>query len=349
MLLIFPENVLPKSFKRLFLRLILRVHETGKEIGMETEKNSAEIGYMKRLSRPVGPVDVVLDTDAYNEIDDLYALAYMIRSNDRLNVKGIMAAPFYSPASMGRTRQNSSAKEGMEQSYLAIRKLLSVMGETELKDHVFKGAEKNLPDEQTPVDCQAVREIIRLAREHTPEEPLYVVGIAVLTDIASAILLAPDITDKMVVVWLGGHGKEWQSCSDFNAVQDIAAARVVFGCGVAAVQLPCNGVVSEFRISRVELEYYMRGKSKLSDYLLDVSFAFMEQREKKKDWSKPLWDVTAVAWLLDEKFMEDRYEHSPVFEYDNCYGVDLRRHFIKYVYHTNRDILFEDMFAKLAK
>ena len=46
-----------------------------KEIGMETEKNSAEIGYMKRLSRPVGPVDVVLDTDAYNEIDDLYALA----------------------------------------------------------------------------------------------------------------------------------------------------------------------------------------------------------------------------------------------------------------------------------
>ena len=93
----------------------------------------------------------------------------------------------------------------------------------------------------------------------------------------------------------------------------------------------------------------MRGKSKLSDYLLDVSFAFMEQRDKKKDWSKPLWDVTAVAWLLDEKFMEDRYEHSPVFEYDNCYGVDLRRHFIKYVYHINRDILFEDMFAKLAK
>ena len=316
---------------------------------MEKEKNSDGIGYMKRLRRPIGQIDVVLDTDAYNEIDDLYALAYMIRSSDRLNVKGIMAAPFYSPASMGRTRQNSSAKEGMEQSYLAIQELLSVMEETELKDHVFKGAERKLPDEQTPVDCPAAREIIRLAREHTPENPLYVVGIAVLTDIASALLIAPDIIDKIVVVWLGGHGKEWQSCKDFNAVQDIAAARVVFGCGVAVVQLPCNGVVSEFRISRVELEYYMRGKSKLSDYLLDVSFAFMEQREKKKDWSKPLWDVTAVAWLLDEKFMEDRYEYSPVFEYDNCYGVDLRRHFIKYVYHINRDILFEDMFEKLAK
>lgn len=124
---------------------------------MEKEKNSDGIGYMKRLRRPIGQIDVVLDTDAYNEIDDLYALAYMIRSSDRLNVKGIMAAPFYSPASMGRTRQNSSAKEGMEQSYLAIQELLSVMEETELKDHVFKGAERKLPDEQTPVDCPAAR------------------------------------------------------------------------------------------------------------------------------------------------------------------------------------------------
>ena len=94
------------------------------------------------------------------------------------------------------------------------------------------------------------REIIRLAREHTPENPLYVVGIAVLTDIASALLIAPDIIDKIVVVWLGGHGKEWQSCKDFNAVQDIAAARVVFGCGVAVVQLPlqrCCVRISHFQ------------------------------------------------------------------------------------------------------
>ena len=67
---------------------------------MEKEKNSDGIGYMKRLRRPIGQIDVVLDTDAYNEIDDLYALAYMIRSSDRLNVKGIMAAPFYSPAGL---------------------------------------------------------------------------------------------------------------------------------------------------------------------------------------------------------------------------------------------------------
>ena len=29
-----------------------------------------------RLRRPEGPVDMVLDTDTYNEVDDQYAIAY---------------------------------------------------------------------------------------------------------------------------------------------------------------------------------------------------------------------------------------------------------------------------------
>lgn len=45
--------------------------------------------YMKNLTSPTGMVDVVLDTDAYNEIDDQFAISYMIRYTERLNVKGI--------------------------------------------------------------------------------------------------------------------------------------------------------------------------------------------------------------------------------------------------------------------
>ncbi|MDY6343140.1 MAG: hypothetical protein SPL79_02465 [Sphaerochaetaceae bacterium] len=32
------------------------------------------------LRRPAGPVDAVIDTDTYNEIDDQYALAYLVKS-----------------------------------------------------------------------------------------------------------------------------------------------------------------------------------------------------------------------------------------------------------------------------
>ena len=34
---------------------------------------------LKNLAAPVGPVDVVLDTDAYNEIDDQFAICCFLK------------------------------------------------------------------------------------------------------------------------------------------------------------------------------------------------------------------------------------------------------------------------------
>ena len=47
------------------------------------------------LDWPAGRVDAVLDTDAFNEVDDQFAIAYMLRSSDKINTKGIYAAPFF--------------------------------------------------------------------------------------------------------------------------------------------------------------------------------------------------------------------------------------------------------------
>ena len=50
---------------------------------------------IKNLSVPSDKIDVVLDTDAYNEIDDQFAIAYMLKSKEKLNTKAIYAAPLY--------------------------------------------------------------------------------------------------------------------------------------------------------------------------------------------------------------------------------------------------------------
>ena len=49
---------------------------------------------IKNLSVPQGRVDVLLDTDAYNEIDDQFAISYLLKSKEKLNTKAIYAAPF---------------------------------------------------------------------------------------------------------------------------------------------------------------------------------------------------------------------------------------------------------------
>ena len=39
---------------------------------------------IKNLQRPNRKVDVVLDTDTYNEIDDQFALSYLLRYGEKL-------------------------------------------------------------------------------------------------------------------------------------------------------------------------------------------------------------------------------------------------------------------------
>ena len=54
-----------------------------------------ELSILRRLQVPDRPVDAVLDTDTYNEIDDQFALAYMIRSEERIHIKRDPCCPVF--------------------------------------------------------------------------------------------------------------------------------------------------------------------------------------------------------------------------------------------------------------
>ena len=297
------------------------------------------ITLIKKLERPASKIDVILDTDAYNEIDDQFAIAYMLGNRDKLNVKAFYAAPFHNGKSSG-------PKDGMEKSYDEIKKVLSLIGGTEGIE-VYKGSEKYLDDDKTPVISPAAEHLAKFAENYDPENPLYVVAIGAISNIASAILINPKIIDHIVVVWLGGNAMHWHDTKEFNLYQDVAAARVIFGSGVPFVHLPCMGVVSSFTISEAELKYWLLGKNKISDYLAKNTIEEASSYADGKPWTRVIWDVTAVAWLIDGRFFCERLERSPIPEYDGFYAYDSRRHFMKYIYHIHRDALVEDLFNKL--
>ena len=309
-----------------------------KQYALLTEEQN--LALIRRLRKPEGRIEVVMDTDTYNEIDDQFALSYLARSDEKADVKAIYAAPFYNSNSTG-------PEDGMLKSYDEILHLLTLLGREDLKKVVYHGSTDYLPDEDTPRISDAVQDLADRAMQHTTEEPLYVVATGAITNVASAILLRPEIIDRIVIVWLGGTAIHWPHNREFNLMQDVAAARIVFGCGVPLVQLPCAGVVSSFTISGPELIHHLKGQNPLCDYL--ASYTIQEKASPYPTWTRPIWDVTAVGWLLDGPFMEDKLIHSPIPEYDDRYAFDDRRHFIKYVYHINRDALMADLFAKLRK
>ncbi len=294
------------------------------------------------LEKPDHPVDVVIDTDTFNEIDDQFALAYLIKSGDKLRLKAIYAAPFFN-------NKSKSPEDGMLKSYDEIMNILTLMEQEDLKPFVYRGSRMYLKDEGTPVESEAARDLAVRAMEYTAENPLYVIAIGAITNVASALLMAPEIRDRMVLIWLGGNALEWPHNREFNLYQDVAGARVVFGCGVPLVQLPCMGVVSAFRTTGPELEHHLRGKNKLCDYLVNVTTEEALACGGNSAWSRPIWDVTAVAWLLDGSFMQDRLEHAPIPEYDHRYSFSRDTHLYKYVYYIDRDRLFEALFKKLGE
>ncbi len=296
---------------------------------------------LKNSAVPEGKIDVVLDTDTYNEIDDQFALAYLLRSDDKLDTKAIYAAPFFN-------QHSESPADGMEKSYEEIKKVLSLMGE---ERRVFKGSDRYLPDESTPVPSPAAEDLIERARLYSPEKPLYVVAIGAITNVASALIKAPEIAENIVIVWLGGNARHYHDTKEFNMQQDIAAARVVMNSGAPFVQLPCMGIVSTFTVSAPELEYWLKDKNPLADYLARNTIKEAEAYASGKPWTRVIWDVTAVAWLINDKnrFMLSRIEKTRLPSYDHHYeekdtGTDMR-----YVYHIWRDRLMEDLVNKLLK
>ena len=153
---------------------------------------------IRRLEPVQGRVDAVLDTDAFNEIDDQFALAYLLAYPERVNLLAVTAAPFFN-------ERSTSPEDGMLKSYDEIIKVARLCGRNDAKELAYLGARNYLPDENTPVDSPAARRIAELALRHGADEPLYVVAIGAITNVASALLMEPAINNRIVVVWLGGH------------------------------------------------------------------------------------------------------------------------------------------------
>lgn len=299
----------------------------------------SEAQRLANLECPTGPVDVVIDSDAYNEIDDQFAIAYAIHAPEKIRLQGLYAAPFYNERSSG-------PRDGMEKSYMEIHRLLKLCG----KEYpVFRGSEDYLEDEQHPVLSDAARDLAERAMRYTPEKPLYVVAIGAITNVASALLLKREIAERMVVVWLGGNALHWKDNTEFNCRQDVAAARVVMNSGVPLVLLPCMGVVSAFTTTGPELVYWLRGKGVLCDDLIDHTIAEAEKYAKGKVWSRVIWDVTAVGWLMNDqhRLMLDRLVPTPIPEYDHHYAQDPTRPLCRMVEHIHRDALLSDLFRHI--
>lgn len=354
-------------------------------------QNFPKISEAKRkalLEPPTGPVRVVIDTDCANEIDDQFALAWALLSQDILKIEGIYAEPYSFgiyrdgliktrdlladkkdiPLELKRfvgwiERLNAQGRhpedipfctpeEGMEESYQEILTVLEKMNMTG-EQKVFRGSPKYLERYDQPVESEAVDHLIE--RALASDEILYVLAIGVLTNVASALLKAPEIADRIVVIWTAGYptGTPIYNTS-FNMEQDMLSSKLLFDSGVPLVYLPGFYMGAQLRLSLAEMETYFKSKGAIGDYLyhLYTHNPLHPQRGIEGHYGRTwvIWDLINIAWLLDQRWVPSHLLATPSLGDDQFWHNDGKNNFLmREAYEIDRDSIFRDFFAKLER
>ena len=350
--------------------------------------------YRSRLALPPAAPRIVIDTDAANEIDDQFALAWALLSPQQLRLEAVYACPFsfdHLRREMIRARNardnpgNASAADlellhqhgarlehaqrqgwvletldlapfnppdvGMQRSYDEILTVFDKCG-VDVGARVHRGSTGYLRSLDAPLHSAAAEHLVQLALAAPDDDRLYVVAIGCLTNVACALLIAPEIAERIVVVWTAGYPSHApQPNFAFNLEQDMLATNVVLDSGVPHVYLPGYHVGAQLRLSYPEVERYVAGRGAIGEYLhhLYTHNPLWEllgiQSLYAHSWV--IWDMIALAWLMNPAWVPSDLTPTPLLGADRRWRVDAARHPQREAYAVQRDPIFADFFRKL--
>jgi len=160
-------------------------------------------------------IPIIFDTDANNELDDQHALAYLFFNTSVFDIIGITV--------------NATPNGGVIAEQYKEAERVMLLCDVMDKYPLIAGANGNFEAILPTVandhfdGKQAVDFIIEEARKKR-DQPLVLMPVGKLTNIALALALAPDIAQHIKIVWLGGNYPEK---GEYNLVADIPSMNYV--------------------------------------------------------------------------------------------------------------------------
>lgn len=202
------------SYFLLPLLLILLITSSCKETGKES---SAQIP--KGAVAVPNKIKLIFDTDANNELDDQFALAYMLFNGDVFDVKGV---------TVNATRNDKSIQGHYDEAE-------RVMQLCNLKDSLplLKGAEGSFAEISKNFDPKAYdgQDGVDFILEETKKDSIIVVAVGKLTNIALALKKDPSFAKRTKIVWLGSNYPEpgeYNQDNDTTAMNYVLNSKIPF-------------------------------------------------------------------------------------------------------------------------
>ncbi len=181
---------------------------------------------------------VLMVNDLGGDFDGLFAAAHAVMSPS-IDLRGLISSNAHG--------KDQTGTQGLQLG----REMLRLMG-AEYRVPMLVGAEAKLAKAAQPVVSAGTQRIIDEAMRTDTRLPLFVAVGGGLTEVASALILKPEIAKKMTLVWIGGGMPD-----EYNFSIDPIAARHIFNeTEVPIWQVPAD-VYAMCQVSMTELQAFV--------------------------------------------------------------------------------------------
>lgn len=293
---------------------------------------------------------LIIDNDFGGDPDGMFQLVHHLLSPS-VDIRGIIGShlssdDYFDPSDTTAT----NAKKNIE----GILAMMNMTG----KYQALEGSNVGLKDTNTPYRSEGAKAIIEEAMREDTDVPLYVVCGGGLTEIASAYLIEPRISDRLTLVWIGGMEytdvtlpPPGYSRTEYNTNIDIKATQVIFNkSDIKLWQIPRNAY-RQALVTLAELQTKIQPYSEVGAQLMAMIGKVLEEEgaESYILGDSPLVLVTALQSVYEPDATSSPYQlrQAPHINDDGMYEINRKGRLIRVFDQLDTRLMFEDLFAKM--
>ncbi len=272
--------------------------------------------------------EVLLDMDNMHP-GELFALTRALIEDD-LKVVGI--------TSVHSEFSKHEVDTTVLQSFHYNKKILMHLEKTGIPN--LMGASSMLRYEEQPVPIQspAADFIIRMANETGKNEKLNIIALGALTNIASAIMIKPEIAEKirlyMLAMKYNPKNRIWNK-NEPNSRNDLNALDFILNNENLELTIMPVSTAEKLVIEKTETQKYFTGKKGVWDFLLNEwDLRYPDSNQLKME------DLALIEAILDNTLVKSEETLPP---------PENRQRSVKAYTYINRELMKADFFSAVLK
>ena len=243
---------------------------------------------------------VWLDADTGNEMDDLYAIVRLVKEHS-VELVGLSSAHFNNPDLLVFEKWNAYDTKGLNtvaESQRLNEQILKALGKLEISHP--RGADRQIGrawGQDDARDSEAAQAMIKAVKSLPENEKLDILTIGAMTNIASALILAPEIKSKIRCFSLGAQynpkTKVWNK-NEFNIRNDLNAFDFLLNLEGFDLTIMCLEAARPLQFRREET-YSNLDETVEAEKILEDRW----REQNPQDENRVMWDLALLEAYLN--------------------------------------------------